>query len=250
MVYIVSQKRNIKSSSSTTHRAQQPKEMIMDALVARRNKLLVRIPALAGLLVALFWGVWYLVTGNVPSVSVVTFGKEMVYELPFVISRGFDSSAAMVFAVMAVLLWYVVIKTEDSFAVAFAASVFAVVFVFAVAAAVVFVFAAATVATNRAVVAVIAPFAVVAVIAPFAVSVFVFAAVAAAVAATEKTEYKEGLAVCIVLSLVLVFGLSVGMSVVFGGVVGLSIAVALGFAYSIQALFLLIFNWILYSVLL
>ncbi|MBI1961724.1 MAG: hypothetical protein HYS45_03430 [Parcubacteria group bacterium] len=179
----------------------------VNALVNRRNKLLFRIPLLVTGLVALFWGIWYLAAGSVPSVSSITLGEETAYQLPFALSRLLDIPAAAVFAVLAVLVWYFGEKGDDS-----AVADFPVV----VAAATAF-----SLAVGVPLAAAIA----------VGVSLGVGLGVGIAiVAVAEKKEYRAGIAVCTFANTLLALGFGAGIALEYGGVAGLVLVVALAAA--------------------
>jgi len=56
---------------------------------SRRKALLWRVPLVTALLVALFWGIYYLITGSVPVVTSVQWESKTI-QIPFAISRWTD----------------------------------------------------------------------------------------------------------------------------------------------------------------
>lgn len=63
----------------------------------RRKALMWRVPLSTALIIALFWGIWYLIVGSVPTVTSVQWGKWTI-QLPFAISRWTDVLFAPIFA--------------------------------------------------------------------------------------------------------------------------------------------------------
>jgi len=56
----------------------------------QRKRMLWRVPLVVTILYALFWGVWYLITGEIPVVSEIKWIDETTIHLPFRISRLWD----------------------------------------------------------------------------------------------------------------------------------------------------------------
>lgn len=58
------------------------------------RSLMLRWSIVSVALTALFWGVWYSITGNVPALTEVTMTEGWTLELPFVIPRWWDIALA------------------------------------------------------------------------------------------------------------------------------------------------------------
>jgi len=71
----------------------------------RRINLLWRWSAAIGAITAIVWLVWYLITGEVPSVYSVKITKEVTWELPFGISRLWDIPFAGIWTLLLVGLF-------------------------------------------------------------------------------------------------------------------------------------------------
>ncbi len=71
----------------------------------QRKKMLWRIPLTIAILVAIFWGTWYLATGNIPVVSQISWAKEATIQLPFSMSRLWDIPFAFVWALVLIFLF-------------------------------------------------------------------------------------------------------------------------------------------------
>lgn len=172
--------------------------------IKRRNMLLF-FPAIIAGAIALFWGIWYLITGNMPGVSVIVISKT-AYQLPFVISRWFDIPAAAVFTVLGVKSWYfMAMKESDScFSVASVACIFTL-------ASVAFALIAET------------DIAVIAVIIAAAVCIIDFIVKKD----TEKLYFEFWP------SVIVAFGIGLGSCISKGGVVGLCITGMLVMTYSV-----------------
>ena len=56
----------------------------------RKQKLMIRWSIVTGGLIALFWAIWYLATGEVPIVTSIKMTPNWNYVLPFGISRWWD----------------------------------------------------------------------------------------------------------------------------------------------------------------
>jgi len=56
----------------------------------RRQKLLWRTPLIVAILIAIFWGIWYLITGSIPEVTTVKLAGTKNILLPFAMSRLWD----------------------------------------------------------------------------------------------------------------------------------------------------------------
>jgi hypothetical protein len=71
----------------------------------RRRKLLWRIPLVVAILFAIFWGIWYLVAGEVPVVTQISFGTLGAIQLPFAVSCFWDIVFAPIWAIVLILLF-------------------------------------------------------------------------------------------------------------------------------------------------
>ena len=181
-------------------------------LAKRRNNLLVRIPAVMAAAVALFWGIWYLITGNLPSVSAMTLSQKMTYQLPFVVSRLWDIPAAAVFAVLGVMIWYFTEKIEEK---EYELSTSATIIILIIA-----------------VITPISALSTITVLVSTIIFTIIFAIFTLALAITaEKYNMAVYMAVCVAMGIVLAFGVGLGTAVVFGGVVGLAALVGLAILY-------------------
>lgn len=68
------------------------------------RSLMLRWSIVSVALTALFWGVWYFVTGNIPVLTEVTMTEGWTLELPFVIPRWWDILAAPLLASAIILV--------------------------------------------------------------------------------------------------------------------------------------------------
>lgn len=64
----------------------------------RTKKLMWRWSLISAAFFALFWGVWYLIAGEVPELTQIKWGKGNTYQLPFTISRWWDILFAPIWA--------------------------------------------------------------------------------------------------------------------------------------------------------
>jgi len=62
----------------------------------QRKRMLWRIPLLVTILVAVFWGIWYLASGEIPVVSQIKWIEDTTIQLPFPISRLWDVLPAFI----------------------------------------------------------------------------------------------------------------------------------------------------------
>ena len=72
----------------------------------QKRRMLWRIPFVTMVVVALFWGVWWLIAGDVPSVTSLKIMSGTSLTLPFAISRGWDIlfAPAWALAIVAITL--------------------------------------------------------------------------------------------------------------------------------------------------
>ena len=63
----------------------------------RTKELIIRWSVLTSGLTALFWAVWWLVVGEVPTVTAIRLTRSYAYTLPWGISRWWDILASFVF---------------------------------------------------------------------------------------------------------------------------------------------------------
>ena len=56
----------------------------------RRERLLFRIPLAVAILIALFWLIWYLVAGSIPTTTSIKMTETWTIVLPFAVSRLWD----------------------------------------------------------------------------------------------------------------------------------------------------------------
>lgn len=178
----------------------------MDALVRRRNALLFRMPLVAAGVVALFWGGWWFITGEVPLVDSAKIANETVDHLPFAISRWLDIPSAAVFAALGVMVWHAALVIDSDVAS------FSAILVFALSAVFVFVFAALG--------------------ADVGIGLGIFFVIVIGVI-VGKEEYRRGIAGRILFSGVVALSVGLGSAFVLSGVVGLVITVALALAYAV-----------------
>ncbi|MBD3282170.1 MAG: hypothetical protein GF387_01010 [Candidatus Portnoybacteria bacterium] len=71
----------------------------------QRKNMLWRIPLVVAILVAIFWGIWYLSTGEVPVTSQIRWTEETTIQLPFSISRIWDIPFAFIWTFVLILLF-------------------------------------------------------------------------------------------------------------------------------------------------
>jgi len=71
----------------------------------QRKRMLWRIPLLVTILMAIFWGVWYLATGDIPVISQIKWTTETAIQLPFGISRLWDIPFAFVWTFILIFLF-------------------------------------------------------------------------------------------------------------------------------------------------
>ena len=63
----------------------------MEVIVEEERKnMLWRIPLVVAILVAIFWGIWYLIAGEIPAVNQIKWSEDITTQLPFAISRLWD----------------------------------------------------------------------------------------------------------------------------------------------------------------
>jgi hypothetical protein len=78
----------------------------------------LRFAANAGLLAAaaaaLFWGIWFLATGEVPATTALPWTGYTSFALPFAVSRLWDVPAAFLWATGLALVWTDVVPASDS----------------------------------------------------------------------------------------------------------------------------------------
>lgn len=79
--------------------------MTNDMTDHRLNRIARRWSLLAAVFAALYWGVWYLVTGFVPAVTDIPIWLGQAVTLPFEVSRWWDVVAAPIFVQAAVWLY-------------------------------------------------------------------------------------------------------------------------------------------------
>lgn len=74
---------------------------------ARRNSLMWRWSLLTAGLITLFWAIWYLINGNVPTTTQIIWDKqnEIIWTLPFGISRWWD----ILFGVVWMNIWIILV---------------------------------------------------------------------------------------------------------------------------------------------
>lgn len=70
----------------------------------RRVQLMCRWSLVTGVIIALFWGVWYLINGSVPTVTSVRITPDWTIQLPFAISRWWDVLIGPLWSVMLILI--------------------------------------------------------------------------------------------------------------------------------------------------
>ncbi len=88
----------------------------------RKPALLWKIPLVAAFITALFWSIYYLVVGSVPTVETVQLTKDVAFQLPFTISRWTDVLFAPILAYILVSIFTnkrVVKRTELLFGLSF-----------------------------------------------------------------------------------------------------------------------------------
>lgn len=56
-------------------------------------------------MIALFWGAWYLIIGQVPAVTSIKLTEDWVYHLPFEISRWWDILIGPIWSVLFILFF-------------------------------------------------------------------------------------------------------------------------------------------------
>ena len=71
----------------------------------QRNRMLWRIPLVVAILFALFWGIWYLVAGEIPNTTQIRWTEKTNIQLPFAMSRVWDIIFAPLWAMILILLF-------------------------------------------------------------------------------------------------------------------------------------------------
>ena len=70
----------------------------------RRKKLMVRLSIVAAGVIALFWGIWYWITGEVPVITETVIIPSLSYSLPLKISHWWDVLEAAIWTVILISL--------------------------------------------------------------------------------------------------------------------------------------------------
>ena len=84
---------NIKSKNTK-------KEVVMK----KTKQLILRWSLVTGGLIALFWAIWYLITGEVPVVTSIKISSNWTYVLPFGVSRWWDILIGPIWSTIIILL--------------------------------------------------------------------------------------------------------------------------------------------------
>ena len=84
---------NIKSKNTK-------KEVVMK----KTKQLILRWSLVTGGLIALFWAIWYLITGGVPVVTSIKISSNWTYVLPFGVSRWWDILIGIFWSTIIILL--------------------------------------------------------------------------------------------------------------------------------------------------
>jgi len=71
----------------------------------KRNKMMLRWSVATATVIAVFWGIWYLINGSVPVVHEIKMAKDWVIVLPFGISRFWDVLIGPVYSTAIILLF-------------------------------------------------------------------------------------------------------------------------------------------------
>ena len=77
---------------------------------ARRNQMMFRWSLTITIATALFWVIWWLAFGDVPSTKSLQFDEKTAYDLPFAVSRWWDVVFAPLWTAIFV---YIISKAEE-----------------------------------------------------------------------------------------------------------------------------------------
>ena len=70
----------------------------------KTKQLILRWSLVTGGLIALFWAIWYLITGGVPVVTSIKISSNWTYVLPFGVSRWWDILIGPIWSTIIILL--------------------------------------------------------------------------------------------------------------------------------------------------
>ena len=70
----------------------------------KTKQLILRWSLVTGGLIALFWAIWYLITGEVPVVTSIKISSNWTYVLPFGVSRWWDILIGPIWSTIIILL--------------------------------------------------------------------------------------------------------------------------------------------------
>lgn len=74
-------------------------------MTSKEKTMALRWSLLSAGLIALFWTIWYLITGDVPEVTSLDLWASIEIELPFAISRWWDVLLGPIYTLTAIFIW-------------------------------------------------------------------------------------------------------------------------------------------------